>query len=114
MVLYFCSDVDVGIAALHNIQADLPNLPVALYLVTPHCPTQSVPVGIHVLLDSGAKGTTAYNAGTCTLYLVRPDRYIAARRFDCDLSELPALLRHAIGARVMPTAPHTSMSAGAG
>jgi hypothetical protein len=31
-------------------------------------------------------------------YIVRPDRYIAARRFDSDLAELPILLRHAIGA----------------
>lgn len=38
-----------------------------------------------------------YNAVLRTLYLIRPDRHIAARRFDSDLYELPALIRHAIG-----------------
>jgi hypothetical protein len=82
--------------------------------VTPQQPAQPVPSDIHALLDAEAKGATAYNAATCTLYLVRPARHIAARRFDCDLSELPALLQHAISARVMPSTPQTSIGAGTG
>jgi 3-(3-hydroxy-phenyl)propionate hydroxylase len=114
VVLYFCSDADAGIAALSRVQPELPDLPVALYLLTPQPPAQPVPPGLHVLLDAEGKGATAYNAGTCTLYLVRPDRHIAARRLDCNLSELPALLQHAVGARVMPSTHQTSIGAGTG
>jgi 3-(3-hydroxy-phenyl)propionate hydroxylase len=114
VVLYFSSDSDAGMIALHHVQPELPDLPVRLYLVTQHPPVEPVPSGIHVLLDAEGKAATAYNAGTCTLYLVRPDRHIAARRLDCDLSELPGLMQHAIGARMMPTAPQTSIGAGTG
>jgi 3-(3-hydroxy-phenyl)propionate hydroxylase len=114
VVLYFSSDSDAGMVALHHVQPELPDLPVRLYLVTQHPPVEPVPSGIRVLLDAEGKAATAYNAGTCTLYLVRPDRHIAARRLDCDLSELPALMQYAIGARMMPTAPQTSIGAGTG
>ena len=96
-VLYFCNNSDEGLKALQRVQAELPAFPVALYLVTPRLPGQPLPPGTHVLLDSEKKGAGAYNAGSNTLYVVRPDRHIAARRFKSDLSELPILLRRAIG-----------------
>jgi 3-(3-hydroxy-phenyl)propionate hydroxylase len=97
VVFYFCADAGAGISALQKIQRDLPALPVALYLVTPRPPTTSTTDGICILLDTEGKGAAAYNAGPRTLYVVRPDRHIAARRFESDLSELPMLLRYAIG-----------------
>jgi len=98
VVLYFCMDADAGMSTLDKVRADLTGIPTALYLVTPRRPATPATGGICVLLDEQGKGGAAYNAGIRTLYLVRPDRHIAARRFDSDLSELPMLLRHAIGA----------------
>ncbi len=49
------------------------------------------------LYDREGKAAQTYNAGARTLYLVRPDRHIAARCFDSDLSQLPMYLRHAMG-----------------
>jgi 3-(3-hydroxy-phenyl)propionate hydroxylase len=98
VVFYFCTDPGAGISALQKIQPDLPALPVALYLVTPRPLANSATGNICILLDAEGKGAAAYNAGLRTLYIVRPDRHIAARRFESDLAELPALLHHAIGA----------------
>ena len=33
----------------------------------------------------------------CTLYVLRTDGYIAARRFDSDFQDISALVRHAVG-----------------
>lgn len=96
-VLYFCDNADEGLKALQRVQPELPAFPIALYLVTPRLPGDPLPLGIHVLIDSERKGAGAYNAGARTFYVVRPDRHIAARRFMSDLSELPLLLRRAIG-----------------
>lgn len=60
-------------------------------------PAAPVTGDICVLLDGEGKAASTYKAGPGTLYLIRPDRHIAARRFDSNLSELPMLLRHAIG-----------------
>ena len=96
VALYFCSNADAGVEALQNAQIDLPNIPLMLYLITSHRPAISVPDGIHVLLDTEAKGATTYNSGEQTLYLIRPDRHIAARRFSTNASELGALLCGAV------------------
>ena len=53
--------------------------------------------GITIVLDAERKAAGIYNAGSRSLYLVRPDRIIAARRFDSDFNDIPALLRHAVG-----------------
>ncbi|MBA2288106.1 MAG: FAD-dependent monooxygenase [Ktedonobacteraceae bacterium] len=97
VALYFCQDGATGLAALQHIQPDLPTPPLKLYLVTPNAPPEGQSEGIPTLLDPDGKGATMYHAGPRTLYLVRPDRYIAARRFDSDLGELPALLNAAVG-----------------
>ncbi len=97
VVLYFCTDPDTGLSLLDRIRPNLPDLPISLYLITPQPPTAAIPDGLTVLLDQQGKASAAYNPGPRTLYLMRPDRHIAARRFDSDLSELPALLRGAIG-----------------
>ncbi len=97
MVLYFCTGADAGLSALREVTTDLPDIPVALYLVVPKPPTTPATDAVCVLLDGEGKGASAYNAGPRTLYLVRPDRHIAARRFESDLGELPMLLRYAVG-----------------
>lgn len=97
VVLYFCSDPNAGLTLLDKIRPNLPNLPISLYLITSQPPTISIPDDITILLDQQGKASAAYNPGPRTLYLMRPDRHIAARRFDSDLSDLPILLRGAIG-----------------
>jgi 3-(3-hydroxy-phenyl)propionate hydroxylase len=97
VVLYFCADPDIGIHALQRVRSALPQVPMTLCVISPHVPVKSPPEGIKLLLDREGKGVTAYSAGSRTLYLVRPDKHIAARRFTCDLSELPGLLECAIG-----------------
>ena len=97
VVLYFCTDADAGLSALREVATDLLDIPVALYLVVPKSPTTPATDAVCVLLDGEGKGASAYNADQRTLYLVRPDRHSAARRFESDLGELLMLLRRAIG-----------------
>lgn len=97
VVFYFCRHADRGLTALDAIQQRLPELPIALYLITPQSPTRAIPASLHVLLDPELTATKTYNAGSCTLYVMRPDRHIAARRFTSELDELPALLMQAVG-----------------
>lgn len=97
VALYFCTDPDTGLSLLDKIRPNLPDLPISLYLIAPRPPTISIPDAITVLLDQQGKASAAYNPGPRTLYLMRPDRHIAARRFDSDLSDLPMLLHRAIG-----------------
>jgi len=97
VVLYFCTDADTGLSALREVATDLPYIPVALYLVVPKPPTTPATDSVCVLLDVEGQGASAYNAGPRTLYLVRPDRHIVARRFESDAGELLMLLRRAIG-----------------
>jgi 3-(3-hydroxy-phenyl)propionate hydroxylase len=98
VVFYFAADPDRGIDALHRTRSILPSVPTALCVISQHVPVKAPPEGIRLLLDREGKGATAYTAGSRTLYLVRPDKHIAARRFSSDLSELPILLACAIGA----------------
>ncbi|HEU5230819.1 MAG TPA: FAD-dependent monooxygenase [Ktedonobacteraceae bacterium] len=96
VVLYFCTNMDAGIKALQSIQGDLPPVPLSCSIVAATPPTVPVPSGMRVLLDVERRAAVAYNAGEQTLYLVRPDRHIATRRFQSDATELPLLLRHAL------------------
>jgi 3-(3-hydroxy-phenyl)propionate hydroxylase len=99
VVLYFCEDADDGLFALHRVRADQLKIPLALYLITPKPAKIFVGDGVQVLLDEAGKGESAYNTGPRTLYLVRPDRHIAVRRFESDLSELPMLMRKVVGGK---------------
>ncbi len=49
------------------------------------------------------KPASIYNAGPRSLYLIRPDGYIAARRFDSDFQDIAALVRHAVGEDIVDT-----------
>lgn len=96
MALYFCDNAEAGIAALIRMKDELPHVPIKLYIVTSQHLTK-LPEDICLLYDDEDKGKAAYNAGAQTLYLIRPDRHIAARRFGSDASELPVLLSRAVG-----------------
>ena len=79
-------------------------------------PAVSAEGGITIVLDADHKAASAYNAGPRSLYLIRPDRVIAARRFDSDFNDIPALLRHSVGEDVVDTRsrirrPETKLSA---
>lgn len=99
VVFYFCTDAQYGLNALRKVRDELPSVPIKLYVITPPSSAGQVreEEDVEVLIDADGKGFAAYNAWRHTLYLVRPDRHIAARRFESDASELPVLLKRAIG-----------------
>lgn len=104
VVFSFCGDPDAGIIALEKARASLPvDVPVSLYVIASRPATLPAPDGVTVLLDGAGRCAEAYGAGPTTLYLMRPDRHIAARRFQGDAHELPALLRRAAGLELVRT-----------
>ncbi len=103
VVLCFCADVEMGMSVLQNLQTNLPDIPIELFVVSQNLPAVAAVNGVHVLVDAEDTAASTYNAGPRTLYLIRPDGYIAARRFDSDLNDIAALLRHAVGEDVVDT-----------
>lgn len=104
VVFAFSDDPDAGGAALASVIPDLPaRLPVSLYVVAPRPITAPAPEGVSSLLDSSGAMAAAYGANPATLYVIRPDRHIAAWRLRGDLVELPALLRRAAGLKLAQT-----------
>ncbi|MDE3229590.1 MAG: FAD-dependent monooxygenase, partial [Chloroflexota bacterium] len=98
VVFAFSIDADAGGAALASALPDLPaGRPVSLYVVALTPPAAPPPDGIAYLDDRAGRIASAYGAGETTLYLIRPDRHIAARRLRADPATLPALLRRAAG-----------------
>lgn len=98
VVLFFCVDVEMALSVLHQVRDNLRGIPTEVYLISSN--PSAIPIeedGIYTLIDTDGQAKSVYNAGPRTMYLIRPDRHIAARRFDSDLNELPALLRHAVG-----------------
>jgi hypothetical protein len=77
-------------------------LPVSLCLVLRDAWTAEalppLPPGVRVLLDTTGALTQAYAARPGSLYLVRPDGHLAARRRHARPHDLPVLLRVALGA----------------
>lgn len=101
LALCFTNDVDMAMSVLRRLPMDMSGIPVLFYLITPTMPAVTAGYGIRTLVDMEGKVARAYNAGPHSLYLVRPDGIIAARRFDSDFNDIPALLRHAIGEDVV-------------
>lgn len=96
VALCFCADVEMGMSVLQRLQDNLVGIPVELCLISQSLPATAVD-SIQVFLDAEGKAASAYNAGPRTLYLIRPDGYICARRFDSDFNDISALVRHAVG-----------------
>lgn len=101
LALCFTADIDMAMRALTKIPMDMSEIPINFYLITPTLPAAPTQPGVIILLDEQGQAAGVYNAGPRTLYLVRPDRVIAARRFDSDFNDIPALLRHAVGEDVV-------------
>lgn len=97
VALCFTTDAEMALSILQQIPMQVSGVPVSFMLITPHMPAMPASDGIPIVLDVGRKAASAYNPGPRSLYLVRPDRIIAARRFDSDFNDIPALLRHAVG-----------------
>lgn len=97
VALCFTSDVEMALTVLQQVPMQVSGVPVSFLIITPSIPDAPASEGISIVLDSERKAASIYNAGPRSLYLLRPDRIIAARRFDSDFNDIPALLRHAVG-----------------
>lgn len=103
LALCFCADVEMGILVLERLQENLSDVPIELCLISQSHPASIAIDGIQIFLDEEGEVASAYNAGPRSLYLIRPDGYIAARRFDSDYQDITALVRHAVGEDVVDT-----------
>jgi len=103
VALCFCADVEMGMSVLERQREILPDIPVELCLISQSLPPSTTIDGIQEFVDVEGKAAYIYNAGPRTLYLIRPDGYIAARRFDSDFNDISALVRHAVGEDVVDT-----------
>ena len=81
-------------------------MPVSLCLVLRDAWTAEalppLPPGVRVLLDTTGALAQAYAARPGSLYLVRPDGHLAARRRRARPQDLPTLVRAALGAAPSP------------
>ncbi len=103
VALCFCADAEMGAQVLERLQENLSDIPVQLCLITQSLSATTEVDGVHLFLDEDGKAASTYNAGPRTLYVLRPDGYIAARRFDSDFQDISALVRHAVGEDVVDT-----------
>ena len=103
----------MGILVLERLQENLSDIPIELCLISQSLPATTAVDGIQVFLDVECKAASAYNAGPRSLYLIRPDGYIAARRFDSDFHDIPALVRHAVGEDIVDTQTRLRKAPGA-
>lgn len=116
VALCFTADVEMALAVLQQVPMQISGVPISFLVITPLMPAVPAEGGITIVLDADHKAANAYNTGPRSLYLIRPDRVIAARRFDSDFNDIPALLRHAVGEDVVDTQsrirrPETKLSA---
>lgn len=97
VALCFTNDVEMALAVLQQVPMQVSGVPVSFLVITPSIHALPASDDISIVLDGERKAASIYNAGPRSLYLLRPDRIIAARRFDSDFNDIPALLRHAVG-----------------
>jgi|GEM_PF-3970289 len=103
----------MGILVLERLQENLSDIPIELCLISQSPPATLAVDGIQVILDEEGKAASAYNAGPRSLYFIRPDGYIAARRFDSDFNDITALVRHAVGEDIVDTQTRLRRASGA-
>jgi len=103
----------MGILVLERLQENLADIPIELCLISQNYPASIAIDGIQIFLDEDGNAASAYNAGPRSLYLIRPDGYIAARRFDSDFQDIAALVRHAVGEDVVDTQTRLRRASGA-
>jgi hypothetical protein len=97
VALCFTNDVEMALSVLQQVPLWVSGVPVSFLIITPSTPDMPASDGISIVLDAERKAAGIYNAGPRSLYLVRPDRIIAARRFDSNFNDISALMRHAVG-----------------
>jgi 3-(3-hydroxy-phenyl)propionate hydroxylase len=114
VVFAFCDDAVAAAASLDAMRPQLPGVPLALYVIAARPPATPLPTGIRFLHDADSRCAAAYSALASTLYLIRPDRHIAARRLAGDMAELPALLRRALGHQLAGAGKRDGASEGYG
>lgn len=97
VALCFAHDAEMALSVLRQVPVQVSGVPVSFLVITSSAPALPGSDGLTIVLDGESKAASIYNAGPRSLYLVRPDHIIAARRFDSDFNDIPALLRHSIG-----------------
>ncbi len=95
VVLYFAARPVDGQPFLQAGPPRLPGLPIQVFTVVAHLPQESVQ-GTLLVDESGAL-QQAFAARPGSLYLIRPDGHISARRRNAQPAELAALLCRACG-----------------
>jgi 2-polyprenyl-6-methoxyphenol hydroxylase-like FAD-dependent oxidoreductase len=113
VALCFCEDVEMGILVLERLRENLSDIPIELCLISRSHPATTSIAGIQMFLDEEGKAANVYNAGPRSLYVIRPDGYIAARRFDSDFQDISTLVRHAVGEDVVDTQTGLRRASGA-
>lgn len=95
VILYFAETPD-EIQRFNPLECPrLPGIPIRAYTILPQPPAH--PVEESLLVDEEGALHKAFAARPGTLYLIRPDGHIAARRRSPQPAELPALLCQACG-----------------
>ncbi|MDR3575988.1 MAG: FAD-dependent monooxygenase [Anaerolineaceae bacterium] len=97
VVFYFAAQPAVGQPINPLSCPDLPGIPVRVYTIVTKSPEQ--PLQGTLLVDESSTLFKIFAAQPGTLYLIRPDGHISARRRNAQSSELAALLCKACGVR---------------
>jgi 3-(3-hydroxy-phenyl)propionate hydroxylase len=96
VVLYFAAQVGEERPFLEAACPNLPDIPLRVFTILAQPPQVPIP-GLFLVDESGALRQAFGNAHPGTLYLVRPDGHIAARRRSAAVSDLPDMLCQACG-----------------
>lgn len=94
-VLYFAELPAEGQLLAEMNCSRLPGMPVAVYTIVANAPERPFPAWF--LVDKNGALRKAFAAQSGTLYLIRPDGHIAARRRHAQPADLPELLCKACG-----------------
>jgi 3-(3-hydroxy-phenyl)propionate hydroxylase len=95
VVLYFAVHPAEGQPFLQAACSSLPDIPIRVYTILDQPPEQ--PCDETLLVDDNNTLRKAFAAHPGTLYLIRPDGHIAARRRSARASDLPAFICKACG-----------------
>jgi hypothetical protein len=95
VVLYFAARPDDGWPFAQTVCPQLPGLPIRGYTVVAQPPQG--PVQGPLLVDENGALRQAFAARPGSLYLIRPDGHISARRRNARPDELSAMLCRACG-----------------
>jgi 3-(3-hydroxy-phenyl)propionate hydroxylase len=100
LLLYFSDEPEQACRKLKETCAELPDVPLHIYVVSSRRANVAAPEPIDLLWDDDGDIVRQYAARGGSLYLVRPDGHIAARGFSFPLEQLPTIFAQAIGAHL--------------